>query len=168
MNSKGSVDFYQNVDRAMADPILKKALGRLKDGFQAKRNRAAEHLPEFDQLRDLARDIKDHSLAHLDFYLEMLEEQVQENGGKVHWAMDANEACQIVARICREADAQKIIKSKSMVTEEIGLNKFLEKEGFSIVETDLGEYIIQLRQEHPSHIIAASDSCFKGAGGPRF
>ncbi|HUZ67613.1 MAG TPA: LutB/LldF family L-lactate oxidation iron-sulfur protein, partial [Beijerinckiaceae bacterium] len=105
-------------------------------------------------LRDAARDVKDHTLAHLDLYLEAFEAKVVESGGKVHFARTAEEACAAVLAICRASEAKTLAKGKSMVSEEIGLNDALEAAGLSVIETDLGEYIIQLRKEHPSHIIA--------------
>ena len=111
-------------------------------------------LPEFDEARDAARDIKDHVLANLDGYLELYEQKVIENGGQVHWARTTEEACEIVADICREANAQIVTKGKSMVSEEMHLNAALEAVGLKVVETDLGEYIVQLAGETPSHIIA--------------
>ncbi|MEC9342897.1 MAG: LutB/LldF family L-lactate oxidation iron-sulfur protein, partial [Pseudomonadota bacterium] len=119
-----------------------------------KRANAAAALPEFEALRDSARDIKNHTLAHLDLYLEAFEDRVTAQGGKVHWARDAAEARGIVLDICRMANAKTVTKGKSMISEEIDLNAFLERHGVTPVETDLGEYIIQLRGEHPSHIIA--------------
>ncbi|MDJ0840393.1 MAG: LutB/LldF family L-lactate oxidation iron-sulfur protein [Acidobacteriota bacterium] len=149
-----SPGFKANAGRALTDPQLQKALKRLKGGFQVARLKAAEQLPEFEALRDQAREIKDFTLAHLDFYLELFEERVGFAGGKVHWAANASAAREIVLDICREAGAKKILKGKSMVTEEIGLNDHLEAHGLQVIETDLGEYIIQLRKEPPSHIIA--------------
>src|SRR5690606_33295262 len=81
-------------------------------------------------------------------------EKVKEAGGKVHWAETAQDACQIILDICRAVGARTVTKGKSMITEEIGLNAFLEGKGIRPIETDLGEYIIQLRGERPSHIIA--------------
>jgi L-lactate dehydrogenase complex protein LldF len=146
--------FKRNSAEALADQQLQKALGNVRGGFIDKRRKAAEALPEFDQLRDSARDIKDHTLAHLDLYLEAYEAKVQESGGKVHWAETAADARRIVLDICRSVHARSVTKGKSMITEEIGLNDFLAANGIRPVETDLGEYIIQLRNEHPSHIIA--------------
>jgi L-lactate dehydrogenase complex protein LldF len=146
--------FKQNAAAALADAELQRALGNVRGGFIDKRRKAAEALPEFDRLRDSARDIKDHALAHLDLYLEAYEAKVVESGGKVHWAETAEEARNIVLDICRSANARTVTKGKSMVSEEIGLSEFLEHNGIRPVETDLGEYIIQLRNEHPSHIIA--------------
>jgi L-lactate dehydrogenase complex protein LldF len=149
-----SPTFKTNAVAALADSELQKALGHVRSGFIEKRRTAAEALPEFERLRDNARDIKDHTLAHLDLYLEAYEAKVIESGGKVHWAESAEQARAIVLDICGRAEAKTVTKGKSMISEEIGLNDFLEQNGIRPVETDLGEYIIQLRGEHPSHIIA--------------
>jgi L-lactate dehydrogenase complex protein LldF len=105
-------------------------------------------------LRDSARDIKAHTLAHLDLYLEAYEERVVASGGVVHYARSAEAANEIVLDICRRHGATQAVKSKTMIAEETGLNAVLEAHGITPVETDLGEYIIQLRGEMPSHIIA--------------
>ena len=123
-------------------------------GFPLRRREVIARLPEFEALRELGREIKDHTLAHLDFYLEFYEENVVAAGGEVHWARTPEEACQVVLEICRAAGARTVTKGKSMIAEEIGLNDFLEKSGITPIETDLGEYIIQLRHEPPSHLIA--------------
>jgi len=146
--------FKENSRQALSDAQLQKALGNVRSGFIDKRQNSIDALPEFDALRDSARAIKDHTLAHLDLYLESYEEKVKKAGGYVHWAETAADARNIILEICRSAGARTVTKGKSMITEEIGLNEFLEKEGVRPVETDLGEYIIQLRGEHPSHIIA--------------
>ncbi|MBF0166230.1 MAG: iron-sulfur cluster-binding protein [Alphaproteobacteria bacterium] len=143
-----------NSHAAMADPVLREALAKLKTGFQAKRKIAAANLPEFEALRDQARDMKRAVLKDLDSYLEIFETKVQEQGGQVHWASSDQEARDIVLAICRQAKAKLVAKGKSMISEEIALNPWLERHGFEVVETDLGEYIIQLRAEPPSHIIA--------------
>ena len=149
-----SPTFKQNAVHALADAQLQKALGNVRAGFIDKRRKSADALPEFDALRDASRDIKDHTLAHLDLYLEAYEEKVTESGGQVHWAETAEDARRIVLDICRMQNARTVTKGKSMITEEIALNDFLKLAGIKAVETDLGEYIIQLRNEHPSHIIA--------------
>jgi L-lactate dehydrogenase complex protein LldF len=132
---------------------LQKALARSKPQFQAKRAKAAAGLPEFEALRDVARDLKNHTLAHLDFYLEEYAGKVEASGGKVHWCSTAEDARAAVLRICRDAKARTVTKGKSMISEEIGINDHLEAHGITPVETDLGEYILQLRREPPSHII---------------
>src|SRR5688572_877168 len=151
-----SPQFKDNARRALAAPELQSALAKVKRGFIDKRAAAAARLPEFEALRDSARDIKDHTLAHLDLYLERYDEKVTASGGSVHYARNAEEAREIILSICREAGARTVTKGKSMIAEEIGLNSHLEAGGITPVETDLGEYIIQLRGEMPSHIIAPS------------
>jgi L-lactate dehydrogenase complex protein LldF len=146
--------FEKNARDALGDAKLRDALARLADGFPAKRREAVERLPEFEALRDQARDIKHHVLGNLDFYLESFEERVLEAGGNVHWCRTAAEARTAVLRICKQANAKTVTKSKSMIGEEIAINEHLEAHGLEPIETDLGEYIIQLRHEPPSHIIA--------------
>lgn len=147
-------EFTTNVARAIADTQLQWSMTETGPRFIEKRAKAKASLPEFDALRDQARDIKDHVLAHLDLYLERYEAKVNESGGQVHWAETAEEARAAILAICRKLDARLATKGKSMISEEIGLNQALEQAGITPVETDLGEYLIQLRNEPPSHIIA--------------
>ncbi|HZH28660.1 MAG TPA: LutB/LldF family L-lactate oxidation iron-sulfur protein [Azospirillaceae bacterium] len=146
--------FEENARKALNDPGLQKALGRFKLGFTSRRAAAMARLPEFEALRDEAKAIKDHTLANLDLYLERYEAAVKATGGHVHWASTPAQARQIILDICRSVGAKTVTKGKSMVAEEIGLNDHLEENGVAPIETDLGEYIIQLRREGPSHIIA--------------
>ncbi|HYF06940.1 MAG TPA: LutB/LldF family L-lactate oxidation iron-sulfur protein [Acetobacteraceae bacterium] len=146
--------FKDNAARALADPGLQKALGTAKGAFLQRRAAAVAALPEFERLREIGRDIKNHTLAHLDFYLETFAANVERAGGRVHWCATADEARAAILRICQDAGARTVTKGKSMISEEIGINDHLEANGIRPVETDLGEYIIQLRHEHPSHIIA--------------
>ena len=146
--------FVEKARAALGDATLQHALKHIKHGFVEARANAAARLPGFEGLRDRARDIKAHTIAHLADYLEQFEANVTSLGGHVHWARDAEEARRIVVDICRQAGARTVTKSKSMVTEEIELNPYLEANGIEPIETDLGEYIIQLRREKPSHIIA--------------
>ena len=106
---------------------------------------AIARLPEFEALRDIGKAIKDHTIAHLDYYLELYEKNVVATGGVVHWARDAAEARAAVLEICRSVGAKTVTKGKSMIGEEIAINDHLERAGITPVETDLGEYIIQLR-----------------------
>src|SRR5215469_12523357 len=149
-----SHSFVDNARRELASPTLRRALGMAGTGFPARRADAVARLPEFEALRDEGRSIKDHTIAHLDYYLELYEKNVTAAGGVVHWARDAAEARAAVLGICRSVGAKIVTKGKSMVAEEIGLNEHLEANSITPVETDLGEYIIQLRHEPPSHIIA--------------
>jgi L-lactate dehydrogenase complex protein LldF len=145
--------FKDNAHEALEDARLQRALVHARN-FIPRRSAAAERLPEFEALRDSARDIKNHTLAYLDLYLERYERKVQDAGGVVHYARDAEEARKIFLDLCHERQAQRVTKGKSMISEEIALNQALEAKGIEAVETDLGEYIIQLRHEAPSHIIA--------------
>lgn len=120
---------------------------------RSKRDKAAHGIPEWEQLQELASQIKDHTLSHLDEYLEAFEAKAKENGVTVHWAADAAEHNRIVHSILQEHNARRIVKSKSMLTEECGLNKFLEEQDIEVIDTDLGERIIQLKEEPPSHIV---------------
>jgi L-lactate dehydrogenase complex protein LldF len=146
--------FTRQATAALTDPPLQRALEKLKQGFVVKRREAVAGLPEFDRLCDEATAIKDHTLAHLDLYLEEFEARATEQGGHVHWCRDAEEARRTVLDICRDTGAKSVTKGKSMIGEEIAINDFLEANGIAPIETDLGEYIIQLRREPPSHIIA--------------
>jgi L-lactate dehydrogenase complex protein LldF len=146
--------FAENVHRALGDATLQQALQRMRTGFPGKRAQAIARLPEFEALRDQAKAIKDHVLAHLDFYLETFEQKVLAQGGAVHWCRTPEEACATVLAICRRLGAKTVTKGKTMIAEEIALNAYLEANGVTPVETDLGEYIIQIRKEYPSHIIA--------------
>src|SRR5436309_11373499 len=149
-----SHSFPANARAGLADAVLQRALGLARTGFPLRRQQAIARLPEFEELREEGRAIKDHTLAHLDFYLELYERNVAASGGQVHWARNAEEARAAILDICRAAHAKIVTKGKSMVAEEIALNEHLEANGITPVETDLGEYIIQLRREPPSHIIA--------------
>lgn len=146
--------FKNNAAEALADRELQRALGGLDTSLVAQRRNAYERLPEFEALRDVGRDIRDHTLRHLDLYLETYERNAKAAGAHVHWATDGAEARDIILKICQEANARIVTKGKSMVSEEIALNAHLEAGGMEVVETDLGEYILQIRHEAPSHIIA--------------
>ena len=147
-------DFPARARSALNNPDLARAMMRARTGFIDRRLAVVETLPEFQALRRTAREIKEHTLHHLDYYLERFEARVLAHGGHVHWASTPAEACAVVVDICRAAGAKRVTKGKSMVAEEIALNDALEVEGFEPIETDLGEYIIQLANEPPSHIIA--------------
>jgi len=146
--------FKQNARDALADVGLQKALNFTRPSFAGRREAAVAALPEFERLRDIGRDIKNHTLANLDFYLETWAANVERSGGQVHWCSTAEDARAAVLAICQKAGARTVTKGKSMVSEELGINEHLEKHGIEPVETDLGEYILQIRREPPSHIIA--------------
>jgi L-lactate dehydrogenase complex protein LldF len=146
--------FKRNAHDALHDRVLQRALLNLKAGFQDKRAQTVAKLPEWEALRERAREIKNHTLEHLDFYLESYAAKVEAHGGVVHWARTGAEMRDIVLEICRSVNARTVTKGKSMIAEEVALNDFLEANDIAPIETDLGEYIIQLRHEPPSHIIA--------------
>ena len=154
MNHLSSETFRENAKAALADTHLRGALKNATSLFGERRKQAAASLPNWEDLRNQARAIKDETLLHLDRYLEEFERNAESRGGKIHWARDAAEANSIVCGLALERGARTVVKSKSMTTEETHLNAALEAAGMQVVETDLGEYIIQLAEETPSHIIA--------------
>jgi L-lactate dehydrogenase complex protein LldF len=121
--------------------------------IRAKRDKCAHGLPEWETLRERAGAIKQHAITHLADYLEQFERNAQRLGAVVHWARDGAEHNEIVAGLLRDRGVRRVVKSKSMLTEECGLNPHLEQQGIEITDTDLGEWIIQLRREFPSHIV---------------
>jgi L-lactate dehydrogenase complex protein LldF len=120
---------------------------------RAKRDKMAATLPEWELLRERASQIKLHTLSRLADYLEQFERQATALGAVVHWARTPAEHNEIVLGIIRQHQATKVVKSKSMLTEECHLNPFLERHGLDVTDTDLGEWIVQLRDEPPSHIV---------------
>ncbi len=118
-----------------------------------KRDRAAKSVPEWEELREQAAKIKSHTISRLDGYLEQFEANAQAKGIHIHWAEDAEAHNRIVLQLLQDHNATLLVKSKSMLTEECGLNPMLEQNGIEVIDTDLGERIVQLRHEHPSHIV---------------
>ena len=146
--------FKAQAHDALQDAELQQALRRVKGGFIGKRQAALEQFPDFEGLREHGKRIKEHTLANLDVYLEQFERRVESAGGHVHWAPTGKDAVETILQICRTSRARRVTKAKTMAGEEIGVNEALEEANFEVVETDLGEYIIQLAKEPPSHIIA--------------
>ena len=149
-------DFFSASTVSVGDPQLRQALRRVGSGFDRGRLECIEEVtPQvWEEWREQAREIKVHTLDNLDYYLEMLYENVTRAGGTVHFARDAREANDIVAHVVETRQVRIATKSKSMVSEELGLNQVLEGLGTEVYETDLGEYIIQLARETPSHLVA--------------
>ncbi len=146
--------FKQKAAEAVLDESLRQALGHAQDGFVGKRATVVSLMPEFEQIRAHAKQIKDHVLENLDLYLEQFEQAVIASGGHVHWAQTPEQGRDIIVDICKRNDARLVAKGKSMVSEEMALNDALQDNAMEVIETDLGEYIIQLAEEPPSHIIA--------------
>ena len=147
-------DFSNAASRALGDVRLQQAHEVVYNGFHRARLAAAGATTDWESQRTLGKAIKDHTIANLDYYLDMLATNVEKNGGKVHFAKDAADANSYVRELAKQKSVETVIKSKSMVSEEMGLNHVLEADGIEVVETDLGEYIIQLAHETPYHIIA--------------
>jgi len=145
--------FAERAAAAAADTALHAKLDHASLPFLEKRARALAELGDAEHRRDRARAAKAYAVAHLDTLLPALERRLVEHGCVVHWASDAAEACAAVLGIAARAGVRLVVKGKSMVSEEIGLNASLEAAGIEVVETDLGEYIVQLAGVPPSHII---------------
>ena len=156
------VPFPQRAGAALKDAFLQEALTIATTKFIDLRKEAFAGFPAGEALRDQARRIKEATLQRLDAHLGRLADNVERLGGHVHWASTGAEAREIVLRLCRERGVRTVVKSKSMATEEIDLNEALEGAGVTPIETDLGEYIIQLAGEKPSHIIAPAIHKTKG------
>lgn len=145
--------FDDNVRSALGMEVQQAALRRATDLFSERRQAALQQAPDWELWRAHGRAVKDHTLQHLDRYLEQFAAAAEQRGTVLHWAADAAEACAVVTRLVQDAGGKLVVKSKSMTTEEIDLNSTLEAAGIETVETDLGEWIIQLAGETPSHII---------------
>lgn len=154
MNHLTAETFGENAKVALRDTQLRGALRNATSQFGKRRLEAATSLKNWEELRSQARAIKDETLRNLDKYLEEFVSQAEARGVKFHWAIDAAAANATIEALLMERHARTVVKSKSMTTEETHLNEALEKSGVEVVETDLGEYIIQLAHETPSHIIA--------------
>jgi len=151
-----SVEFDRKIHNTLADANLQLAIytatARLKD--KRSETVAPDALPDYQELRTQANAVKKHTIENLDYYLEQFERNVEAHGGKVVYAKDGTEVADFVLALAKEKGARRIVKSKSMTTEEVDLNERLEQQGLESVETDLGEYIIQLAHERPYHIVA--------------
>ncbi|MFE5136158.1 LutB/LldF family L-lactate oxidation iron-sulfur protein [Streptomyces fagopyri] len=149
----GMPAFPEAAREAVDNPILRGNLRHATHTIRAKRAVAVSELDDWAALREAGKQIKDHTLRHLDHYLVRLEESVTAAGGVVHWAVDADEANRIVVELVRATGESEVVKVKSMATQEIGLNEALEAAGVHAYETDLAELIVQLGKDRPSHIL---------------
>ncbi|MFC6049437.1 LUD domain-containing protein, partial [Methylobacterium hispanicum] len=147
------IDQGEAAERFLAAPLHAAAHDERLWDLRRKRDTAAHGIPEWEELRELASQIKQHTLANLDTYLEQFEAAAKANGVHVHWAKDGADHNRIVLGILRDHGARTLVKSKSMLTEECGFRHFMEGEGVEIIETDLGERIQQLDNEEPSHVV---------------
>lgn len=147
------ISFHDRAQAALDDPTLKIAIDRTTGNAEKKRAAAVAAFPQFETARDLGQRIKDHVVANLDHYLLEFERNAIASGAKVHWAATAEEASRIVVDLCKQANAKRVTRVKSMLGEEIGLPHALDEAGFERYETDLAEHIVQLAGDRPSHII---------------
>ncbi|SHN18226.1 LutB/LldF family L-lactate oxidation iron-sulfur protein [Gracilibacillus kekensis] len=151
----GEKDFKKRVTKGIEDDFMRGAVRSAQGRLQDKRATAADELGDWEDWRTLGSEIRSHTIEHLDYYLNQLSEKVAELGGHVFFAETGEEANEYIQKIAKEKEAKKIAKSKSMVTEEISMNEALEEIGCEVIETDLGEYILQIDDhDPPSHIVA--------------
>ena len=143
-HSELAVKFYREKGKEHNSRLLE---------IRKKRDKAIKEVPEWEELREEASRIKDEIISNLQNYVDEFTKNAKEQGIEVYFAKDGNEHNRIVLKLLKEIEAKKVVKSKSMLTEECGLNEFLEEEGIEIIDTDLGERIVQLRKEKPSHIV---------------
>ena len=145
--------FQESAHIALRDTQLRHNIGNATRAIRAKRNDAVAELPDWQELREAGRALKERVLRHLDHYLVQFEEAVQQRGGQVHWARDAAEANRVVVDLVKATGADEVVKSKSLTTEETKLNEALEENGIKPWETDLAQLIIQLGHDTPSHVL---------------
>lgn len=151
----GTDAFKERVSQGIDNEFMRGAVSGAQERLRTRRLEAAEELGNWEEWRSLSEEIRQHVLENLDFYLGQLAENVAKRGGHVYFAKTAEEASSYIRDVIQKKNGKKIVKSKSMVTEEINLNEVLEKEGCEVVETDLGEYILQIDDhDPPSHIVA--------------
>jgi len=153
LDPKTAPAFPMAAKAAMEDSQLRRNVRHATDVIQAKRARVIDEMSDWQALRETGKQIRQHTMRHLDFYLEQFEANCTRAGGVVHWARDAAEARRIVVSLVKASGSDEVIKIKSMTTEEIQLNPALEAAGIHPYETDLAELIIQLGQDQPSHIV---------------
>lgn len=148
------VIFKQRIKDKMQDSFMRKSMVNAQERMFANRQLAAEKLGNWEQWREMGKEIRNHVLDHLDYYLQQLSDNVEKNGGHVLFAETAQQANDYIEKIIKQKNAKKVVKSKSMVTEEIGLNKMIQQNNCEVIETDLGEYILQVDDcDPPSHIV---------------
>ncbi len=160
--ASGTIPFDSNAREALADPQLRRALRGLTTVSRERRRLVLATADDWEVLRERAREIKAETLRHLDRYLDQFATQAEAAGATVHWAQTGDEACEIVIELARQYGASMVVKSKSMLSEELHLNHALEAAGVAPVETDLGEWILQLAREVPSHIVVPAIHKTKG------
>jgi L-lactate dehydrogenase complex protein LldF len=155
----GNLPFFEGVDRAIHNTFMVNAVSSAQDGLREKKRQATtgdKTLGNWEDWRDAGEEIRQFTLNHLDYYLKQLSDQFAAHGGHVFFAQTAEQAREYIKKVVRKKKARNIVKSKSMVTEEISLNEALEEEGCDVLETDLAEFILQVDHDRPSHIVVPS------------
>ncbi|WP_078394241.1 LutB/LldF family L-lactate oxidation iron-sulfur protein [Shouchella patagoniensis] len=151
----GDPAFSKRIEKGLKDGFMRQAVSSAQERLKTSKTKAEVELGDWEEWRDLSEEIRMHTLENIDFYLHQLSENVSKNGGHVFFAQTAEEANEYIKKVAKEKNAKKVVKSKSMVTEEISMNEALEEIGCEVVETDLGEYILQIDDhDPPSHIVA--------------
>ncbi|MDY7043804.1 LutB/LldF family L-lactate oxidation iron-sulfur protein [Virgibacillus sp. M23] len=149
----GDASYKDRVNKGIENDFMRQAVSSAQGRFRSGRLSQAEELGNWEEWRQLGSEIRTHTLENIDYYLQQLSDQVAKRGGNVFFAETADEANDYIENVVKKKKAKKVVKSKSMVTEEIGLNHSLEKIGVEVVESDLGEWILQLDEDPPSHIV---------------
>ncbi|MYL43364.1 LutB/LldF family L-lactate oxidation iron-sulfur protein [Virgibacillus salexigens] len=149
----GDVSYKDRIDKGIENEFMRQAVSSAQGRFRTGRLSQAEELGNWEDWRQLGSEIRTHTLENIDYYLQQLSDQVARRGGNVFFAETAEEANDYIENVVKKKQAKKVVKSKSMVTEEIGLNHCLENIGAEVVESDLGEWILQLDEDPPSHIV---------------
>ncbi len=152
--SYGAIPFRENSIGALGDRELRKAMSDSTEIFSNNRKKGFEKVTNLEELREKASEVKLEALNNIDYLIDQFAANATSAGAIVYRAQDANQARRTIASILKDRNVKKIVKAKSMVSEEIHLNDFLERHGLDVLETDLGEYIVQLAKERPSHILA--------------
>lgn len=153
----GDAPFHKRTEKGIQDQFMRNAVSKAQDGLRDKKLNATESLGNWEEWRSLGEAIRQHTLENLDYYLFQLSENIEKNGGSVYFAETAEEAREYVKDILKKKNAKKVMKSKSMVTEEISLNEAIQEAGCEVLETDLAEFILQTSDnDRPSHIVVPS------------
>src|SRR5699024_2572744 len=155
----GNLPFKEHVDQEVQDSFMRGAIAAAQDSLRGNKLQATvddEGLGDWEAWREAGAEIRKHTLDNLDYYLHQLSEKIAERGGHFYFAETREEANDYIKNVVQEKEATKVVKTKSMVTEEIGLNDMLEDIGCNVLETDLGEYILQIDEDRPSHFVAPS------------
>ncbi|HLR22393.1 MAG TPA: LutB/LldF family L-lactate oxidation iron-sulfur protein [Pseudogracilibacillus sp.] len=149
----GNEKYDERVEEGLDNDFMRQAVSSAQGRFRSGKQKQADELGNWEDWRTLGSEIRTHTLENLDYYLQILSDNVEKRGGKVFFAQTAEEANEYIQNVVKEKEAKKVVKAKSMVTEEIGLNDALADIGSEVVETDLGEWILQLDEDPPSHIV---------------